>query len=75
MNHEGKQSEAARCSLVGTEVVCTGNKDLIGSLAVQGVRTRDGKTFLPKDGVAFLTALHSVYKSPYLFATEVQEGE
>lgn len=66
----------ARCILEGGKVRCEGNESFIKNLENEGVFSLNEKKMVkPADGETFLRALGQEFKSAYLFATDVQEGE
>ena len=75
LTDEAEKQESARCELVGTVAVCSGNTAIVKNLNTLGVfDKKTHESVFPKDGERFLHALINTMNSPYLFASEIREN-
>ncbi len=65
----------ARVRLADGAAVSTGEPEIVAELSAGITDPLSGTSLAPSDGLAFLRALSSVYRTPYLYATDVIEGE
>jgi hypothetical protein len=66
---------AARVTLDHGRVSISGDDALVADLRAGVVHPLTGEALTPEDGWSFAFALASVYRSPYLYATEVIREE
>ena len=63
----------ARVDLVGDVAVLSGDPDMVADLQAGIVDPLLCETLTVADGLAFLAALSAVYRTPYLYATDIVE--
>ena len=63
----------ARVDLMDGVAVPSGDPDMVADLRAGIVDPLLGETLTPADGLAFMGALSSIYRSPYLYATDIIE--
>ncbi len=71
LNGDGTQSIIALCSLKNDKVICEGDADMLRHLHGGIEDPGTGDSLFEKDGVRFLSALKSHFKSGYLLASDV----
>jgi len=67
-------SVRARCILEGGKVRIEGDEAWVKKLN-EGIAVGPNQKFTPEDGDGFLEALAREFRSAYLFATDVKEGD
>lgn len=76
VSFEGDEGKLlARCVWRGeAPMEITGDPIFVGELSA-GIQDEDGTIIMPDAGLPFLFALGYAYRTPYLMATSVTEGE
>lgn len=69
----GSAVRLADVDLVNGVAVVSGDPDMVAELNSGIVDPLLGETLTPADGLAFMGALSSVYRTPYLYATDIIE--
>lgn len=69
----GTPVRLARVDLANDVAVPSGDPDMVADLNAGIVDPLRGERLTPKDGLAFMAALSSIYRTPYLFATDIIE--
>ena len=76
LNNDGSQELRVICRLVGFEVICEGDANIIETLREEGILdfSREGNQRLYfSDGIRFLEQLRFNFKSGYLGVSEIKE--
>lgn len=71
---QNKARVCVRCILVNGAVRFDGDAEVVAQLT-SGIQTGPEERVLPSQGEVFLVALTREYRSPYLFASDLNEGD
>jgi len=69
----GTPVDLARVELVDGVAVPSGDPDMVAELSAGIVDPLLGETLTVADGLAFMGALSAIYRTPYLYATDIIE--